>query len=195
MYYYRQTIILFGIVIPLIVAAAVVGVGSMIKSKMTDLYVTKEGNFKTYEQSRIAALEIEAKVGRDRHHLDRWNSLLSQETASSITSNLREISDGPTSKEIQQTSFERPSTTGGFGSVSAHGSSEIRMAFRGTFRTLQSTFLKLETRMPQLQLHELRMEPNPTSPSLVNLQVTYTAWENRSAGTTSKPTPNHRALH
>jgi hypothetical protein len=52
------------------------------------------------------------------------------------------------------------------------------MAFRGTYRTLQRAFLALETRMPQLQLQELRLEPNATQSSLINLQVTYTAWEN-----------------
>ena len=81
-------------------------------------------------------------------------------------------------KEIQQTAFERPSGSGGFGSASAQNSSQIRIAFRGTFRTLQQAFLQLETRMPQLQLQEFRMDPNSTQSSLLNFQVTYTAWEN-----------------
>jgi hypothetical protein len=52
------------------------------------------------------------------------------------------------------------------------------MAYRGTFRTLQRAFLALETRMPQLQLQEFKIEPNSTQASLLNLQVTYTSWEN-----------------
>ena len=46
---------------------------------------------------------------------------------------------------------------------------------------MQRAFLELESRLPQLQLQELRIEPNPNSqnPSpLLNFQVNYTAWEN-----------------
>jgi len=46
---------------------------------------------------------------------------------------------------------------------------------------MQRAFLELETRMPQLQLQEMRIEPNSNqqNPSpLLNVQVTYTAWEN-----------------
>jgi hypothetical protein len=178
MHFYRQTIILFGIIIPIMIAAAVVGAGSMIKSKMTESFATKEKNFKSYEQGRIAALDIENQVIRERKHLDRWNTQLSEETASAVATNLREISEALPSKEIQQTSFERPANAGGFASASANNSSQIRMAFRGTFRTLQRAFLELETRMPQLQLQEFRMEANTTQSSMLNLQVTYTAWEN-----------------
>jgi hypothetical protein len=178
MHYYRQTIILFGIVAPVLIAAAVVGVGSFAKSKMASSFASKETNFRTYEQGRTAANEIEGRVTRERRHLDRWETQLSEETASACATNLREISESLPPKEIQQTSFERPSGNGGFSAASAQDSSQIRIAFRGTFRTLQRAFLALETRMPQLQLQEFRMEPNSTQPSLLNFQVTYTAWEN-----------------
>lgn len=178
MHFYRQTIILFGVVVPVLIAAAVVGVGSLVKSRMTASFADKERNYKTYEQGRIAALEIEGQVTRERQHLDRWEAQLSEETASAVATNLREISENLPAKEIQQTAFERPSGSGGFGSASAQESSQIRMAFRGTFRTLQRAFLELETRMPHLQLQEFRMDPSSTQSSLLNFQVTYTAWEN-----------------
>ncbi len=178
MHLYRQTITLFGIVLPVLAAAALVGIGFMMKSKMTASFENKQRNYKTYEQSRLAGLEIEAQVTRQRQHIDRWNTQLSQETASAVTTNLREISEHLPSKEIQQTAFERPSANGGFGSTSAQHSSQIRIAFRGTFRTMQRAFLELETRMPQLQLQELRIDPSSSQSSLLNYQVTYTAWEN-----------------
>jgi len=179
MHFYRQPIILFGIVVPILIAAAVIGVGSLLKSKMTASFETKQRDYQTYEQSRIAAMEIETQVIRQREHLERWNKQLSEETASAVATTLREISEKLPPKEIQQTAFERPSgNKSGFGSVSAQDSSQIRIAFRGTFRTLQQAFLALETRMPNLQLQELRIDPNNTQSSLLNFQVTYTAWEN-----------------
>lgn len=178
MHLYRQPIILFGIVLPVVCAAAVVAVGSMVKSRMTASFQTKQATYKTYEQGRLAGLEVEAQVSRQRQHMDRWNSQLSQETASSVATCLREICEKLPSKEIQQTAFERPSSKAGFGSAAAQNSSQIRIAFRGTYRTLQRAFLELETRMPQLQLQDLKIDPISTHPAFVNFQVTYTAWEN-----------------
>jgi hypothetical protein len=178
MHLYRQPIILFGIVIPVLVAAAFGGGGFLLKSKMISSFDNKQKTYKTYEQSRIAGLDIETQVGRQRPHIERWNTQLSQETASAVTTHLRKISEHLPAKEIQQTAFERPGGTGGFGSVSAQKSSQLRIAFRGTYRTLQRAFLELETLMPQLQLQEFRMDPISNQSSQLNFQVTYTAWEN-----------------
>lgn len=175
---YRQTIILFGIVVPVLISAAVIGVGFMVKSKMTASFENKEKNYKLYQQSNMAVRQIEAQVTREREHLNRWNEQLSQETASAISTNLRAIMEKLPTKEIQLTASERSSSAGGFGSASAQNSSQIRIALRGTYRTLQRAFLELETRMPQLQLQELKMDPSSNQSTLMNLQVTYTAWEN-----------------
>lgn len=178
MYLYRQPIILFRIVVPTFATAVLIGICSMLKSNMVASSEIKQKSYKDYELGRLAALEIEAQVVRQRQHLDRWKTQLSQETASAVTTNLREISEHLPTKEIQQTAFERPSTSGGFGTISAQNSSQIRIAFRGTYRTMQRAFLELETRMPQLQLQDLKIDPSTTQSALLNFQVTYTAWEN-----------------
>ena len=178
MHLYRQTIVLFGLILPVMIAAALGGAGYLLQSNMAASFENKEKTFKTYEQSRLAGIEVETQVTRQRGHLGRWNEQLAMETASTVATHLRKISEHLPNKEIQQTSFERPGTSSGFGSASAQKSSQLRIAFRGTFRTLQRAFLELETRMPQLQLQELRINPvSPQSP-LLNFQVTYTAWEN-----------------
>ena len=178
MHLYRQPIILFGAVLPILATAALIGIFSMIKSNMVASAEIKQKSYKASQAGKLAGLAIEAQVGRQRHHLDRWKSQLSQETASAVTTNLREISEQLPAKEIQQTAFERPSGSGGFGTISAQNSSQIRIAFRGTYRTMQRAFLALETRMPQLQLQDLKIDPSNTQSSLLNFQVTYNAWEN-----------------
>ena len=42
---------------------------------------------------------------------------------------------------------------------------------------MQKAFIELETRMPQLQLQDLKIDPSSSSTSTLNFQVTYTAWE------------------
>ncbi len=178
MHLYRQPIVLFGIVAPVAISAALVGLGFMLKSKMVDSFDNKLKSYKTYEISRMAGLQIEAQVSRERLNVERWNTQLGQETASEVTTNLREISEHLPPKEIQQTAFERPNGKGAFGGAVAQNSSQVRIAFRGTFRTMQRAFLELESRMPKLQLQDLKIDPSSSSSSLLNFQVTYSAWEN-----------------
>ena len=179
MHLYRQSIIIFGIVLPVVLAAAVIGGGFLVKSNMVESFENKQKTYVTYEQGRISGLDIETKVKLQRDNLKRWNDQLSQETASAAATCLHKIYEHLPSKEIQQTAFERPpSAAGGFGSVAAQRSSQLRIAFRGTYRTMQRVFLELETRMPQFQLQELQISPNTSQSTLLNFQVTYTAWEN-----------------
>jgi len=179
MHIYRQSIIIFGIVLPVVLAAAIIGGGFLVKSNMLESFENKRKTYASSEQGRLSVLDIEKKVKLQRDHLDRWSEQLSQETASAAATNLRKIYEHLPSKEIQQTAFERPpSAGGGFGAVAAQKSSQLRIAFRGTFRTVQRVFLELETRMPRLQLQELQISPNTSQSTLLNFQVIYTAWEN-----------------
>lgn len=177
MHFYRRTITLFGIVMPVTAAAVLIGGAFYLKTEISKSYQAKKTNYKTYDIGRLEAVAIEGDVTRQRKHLDRWNSQLSQETASTVTTNLREISEKLPSKEIQLSAFD-PSSRGGIGQVASQESTQIRIALRGTYRTMQRALLELETRMPQLQLQELRMDASTSQSSLINFQVTYTAWEN-----------------
>ena len=178
MNFYRQSIVLFGMILPAIFALAVVGVGYFMKNKMAESYEVKKKNYRTHHQARAESAEVEKKVLVQRPHLERWQEQLAKETASEIGINLREITAALPNKEIQQTSFDPSSSSGGFGSSSAQNASQVRIGFRGTYRTLQKAFVELETRMPQLQLESLSLQPVATSGFLLTLQVTYTAWQN-----------------
>jgi hypothetical protein len=175
--FYRQSIVLFGFVLPFVVCAAVVGGGFAIKAKASASFLEKQALYKNAETNRIGALGLEAQVSKKRPHVERWTSQLQKETASSISSHLKEIGDMLPAKEYQRTSVEYPTGSTGFASASAQNSSQVKLAFRGTFRSVQQAFIELETRMPQLQLQELKIDPSSSSASTLNFQVTYTAWE------------------
>lgn len=175
---YRQPIILFGIVIPIVAAAAVVGLGVMAKSRMEASYANKETTYRAYQASKLAGLEIETQVSRQQQHVKRWIDQLDEEPASTVTTHLREIAEHLPKKEFQQTAFDPSNSKGGFGTGTSQKSSQLRIAFRGSFRTMQRAFLELETRMPQLQLQDLKIDPSSGQSALLNFQVTYTAWEN-----------------
>lgn len=175
--FYRQSIVLFGFVAPLAVCAAVVFGGQAFKSRAEASFKQKQTLYKTAEMNRVGALGIEAQVTKKRPHFQRWMDQIGKETANTITSHLKEISSKLPPKEFQQTAFEQPNVKSGFGSASAQDSAQVKLAFRGTFRSVQQAFVELETRMPQLQLQDLKIDPSGTSNSTLNFQVTYTAWE------------------
>ena len=174
---YKQSIIIFGIVLPLLGLAVVIGGLYFLKMEMSASYATKTQQYKIYSQSMTGVMEIENKIARQRPHLARWKSELGAETTSAVRTHLKAISEHLPSKEFQETAFDPLSGNSGFGSASAQKSSQLRLGFRGTFRTVQQALLELETRMPQLLLQEIKIDPSSQS-NLLNFQVTYTAWEN-----------------
>jgi hypothetical protein len=178
MKFYQQTVILFGLVLPLLIAGAVFGVCFVIRGNVTDSLDKKLEQYAQLQQSRRAAQEMELAISGERENLERWKKQMSQETASTVTATLRAIEERIPDREFTQTSFERPTASAGFGTASAQKSSQIRLSFRGTYRSVQRAFLELETRMPQLQLQEFRISPNANQPSMHNITVSYTAWEN-----------------
>lgn len=174
---YKQSIIFFGIIVPMLVVAAIIGGCFFLKNYITKSFDVKTSQYQVYTQSRNATMQIESKVTKQREHLTRWKADLSSETTSALRTNLKLISDKLPSKEFQETAFDPISTKGGFGSASTQKSSQVKLSFRGTFRTVQKALAELEARMPQLQLQQLRIEPGLQG-SLLNFQVDYTAWEN-----------------
>jgi hypothetical protein len=175
--YYRQPIVLFGFVVPLVICVAVIGGGSFLKSKAAASYTEKQFLFKNSENDRLGAQGIEAQISQKRPFVEQWVSQLEKETANSITSHLKQIGDTLPPKEFQQTAVEYPAGNSGFASASAQKSSQVRLAFRGTFRSVQLALAELESRMPQLQLQDFKIDPSASSSSTLNFQVTYTAWE------------------
>jgi len=176
MHLYRQSIALFGFVAPALIAAVVIGGVLFARSSVNRSFQQKIGAYEGYESNKIAALGLEAAISQKRDDMSRWVELVSEETASVVTSHLREIEEDLPSKEFQKTGQEHPAQKGSFGNASAQDSAQVRLAFRATFRSMQRALLELESRMPQLQLQEMRIDPSQSSNNL-NVQVTYTAWE------------------
>lgn len=173
---YRPPIIVFGMIIPLLFIGSIVAAAAFGRARVKESFAEKSSAYRTNSVTAQAAQEVEKAVTAKLPHLERWQASLSEETASIVNSNLREVYATLPGKEIQQTAFE-PGPASTFGNASKQKSSQVRIALRGTFRTLQRAFLDLESRLPQLQLEELRMEPVSPTSSQINCQVNFTIWE------------------
>jgi hypothetical protein len=175
---YRQSILLFGLILPLAIAVTLVLACYLLKSNLEDSYRNNIAGYKSSDEVRRTSLTIEGKVIRQRPDMERWNALLSQETGNNVRSQLDAIISQLPPKEIQVTSFLPSSVKAGIGGVSAQKSSQLQFTLRGTFHTIQRAFLELETRLPQLQLGEQKFDLTSNSSSLLTVTATYTVWEN-----------------
>jgi hypothetical protein len=175
---YRKPIILFGIAIPVVFAILIVVISFQAKIKVAATYETRVQEYKNYQISKMSALEIEAQIVRQREVFEQWMKVIEQDPFTLVNSNMKTIAGKLPSKEFQQPLPERMTNKLGFGTVSAQTSEALRFNLKGTFRTTQKALVELETRMPNLQLQDLRIDPNNSgSSSFINVQLTYTAWE------------------
>jgi hypothetical protein len=175
---YKKPIILFGIAVPTVIAILIVVTCFQAKIKVATSYETKVQEYKNYQISRMKALEIETQIAKQRKAYEQWLKVLEQDPVTLLNANMKILAGKLPSKEFQQPLTERMTNKIGFGTVSAQNSEALRFNFKGTFRTTQKALMELETRMPNLQLQELRIDPNTAgSSSIINIQLTYTAWE------------------
>jgi hypothetical protein len=178
MKFYRQSILLFGLVIPLLVAVVLIAGSYVFKSNVETSFKKNVTGYNSSEKDREECLLIESKILPERPAIERCEKLLNQKAASSVLPQLREIMTAVGKSELQETNSTVTSGKAGFGAVAEQNSSQIQVKFRGTFQAMQRVLLKLETKFPQLQLNDLKIDPNTSQSSLLNFQVNYTAWEN-----------------
>jgi hypothetical protein len=175
---YKKPIILFGIVTPMVFSLILLGICSQLKRKVSVVYDVRAQQYKSFQVSKLTSAQIEQEVKSQRDLYNQWQALLEQDSLSVLNENMKILAGKLPSKEFQQPIPEKLSNKLGFGQASAQKSNAIKFNLKGTYRTTQKALLELETRMPNLQLQDLRIDPNPNSnSSLLSVQVTYTAWE------------------
>ncbi|NJM39206.1 MAG: hypothetical protein HC845_15890 [Akkermansiaceae bacterium] len=186
---YRQSIILFGFVIPLLLIAAIVGGAFYFYSSVEATHKSKVAAFNSSETKRKTADNLEKQSTQERVKLQQWtseNGVVKSEALLALRSNLKDIEKNLPPAEFKVANFEQLANKAGFGAASAQNSSQLSLTLRGTFRAVQLALLDLETKMPQLQLQDLKITP-PASTTAgsgqtsqtgsLNFQATYTAWE------------------
>lgn len=172
--YYKQSVLLLGGVLPLVLVVALLGVVFHYRGKLEETYKQRKNNYAKVLQKEEERKALEEKVNSQRPHLERWDSLLNTPSSTYANELIGAAQKRYKGKEFALTSFRQSGNGGSIGVASKQDSVKLDLAFRGTFSALQNTFLELETKMPQLQLDELSLAPNG---NVLNAKVIYSAWE------------------
>lgn len=174
--HYKDPIIVFGLVVPVFLVVATLGLGVHFRGKLETTYEARKKHhqaFKTVEKERRM---LERKVQSQAPHMHRWMSLFEQPAATSVNTFFRDFQKDYDATHFQQTAFRPTTVAGGIGGASQQPSIQLHFAFRGTYRALQTAFLELETKMPQLQLDSIKLS-RAANQNVLNAAVVYTTWQ------------------
>lgn len=175
--YYKQPVVILGVALPLLGLVLILAVSAGYRSKLEKTYEFRKGEHVKLQTLTKQRERLEEQIGRQQPYMSRWMSLFDKPADSAITSLLNDVQTQYASTELDLTSFNRSSASGGIGGASKQSAVQLKLAFRGTYRGLQNAFLEVETRMPHLQLDLLKLKKE-SNQNMLNADLTYTAWQN-----------------
>lgn len=174
--FYKQPVIIFGVVAPLVVLFGILGAVLNYRSGIESTYQVRKEQHAQDQKVRREREALGIKIREQNPHMTRWMALFDKAVGTSVNSLVGDVQKRYKGDEFQKTSFQRLMSPGGIGAASKQPAMQLKLTFRGTYRGLQNAFLELETQMPHLQLDifKLKQEVNR---NLLSADITYTAWQ------------------
>lgn len=132
----------------------------------------------TAEQARQLTLELEsarAKLCGRKERMAVWEQCLHGEVMQQMSRVLQEIMEAYREDELKQIALGRPSRRSSLAGSTEHSHSRLEVVFEGGYGPMQEVLAQLESRMPNLVLEELSVEPNKNATSL-SFRVVFTCW-------------------
>lgn len=173
--YYKDSIIFFGIVIPGLIALLLCGGAWYAKSTVGDSLLRKSQVLASQKQTQTEIAQLEKTIAPQREFAQSWDNLVGIDLPTALNEELLDISQRIPAREFTLVSTNRVNSKTGLASVAKTNNTQAQFAFRGTYRGIQKGFLVLETRFPQLQVNDLKIDVNRQNNNL-NVQASYGAW-------------------
>lgn len=175
--HYKDPVIIFGMVAPVLLIVITFGLGVHFRGKFEKTYEARKDRFDSFKVVEVQREALQKKINSQEPHLNRWMALFEKSTTTAVSSFFSGFQKKYGGQEFQLTSISPSSTVGGIGGVSEQPSIQLQLGFRGTFRALQTAFLELETRMPQLQMDSFKISVDQPNRKVLNMNLVYTAWQ------------------
>ena len=174
--HFKQPVFVFGVFAPLLLVVVLLVAGMHFRGRLEETYKERQKHHGQYKMVQAEREGLEREISSQKPHMTRWMALYDKPTTSRINSFLTSFQKRFDSREFKQKAFNRTSSAGVIGGGSRQASIHVQLAFRGTYRALQTAFLELETRMPNLQLDGIRLTANQDH-QVLEADVNYTAWQ------------------
>lgn len=175
---YKNGILLFGAVAPLVIILVVFGVLASQKLRIAKEYKKREAVTVANQRNEQTAIGVKAQLATYKDRKTQWNTLLKRSDVGSVTGLLKEISSGYRGGEkFRQNDFKFVNRETGIGAASKQPSVTYNISLSGTFQAIQESLLSLESKMPNLSLNSIELSPQPEG-QLLQAELSYSAWIN-----------------
>lgn len=172
---FKKAVAVFGLVLPVLLIVALIVAVIVGKGRVTKTYKTRQA---AYQQSQMQQKQLQLlrqKVAQEKEVLESWEALLAKESRRSFTQHWKEVGQSFKSREFQLELPTWQNQSSGLGQGHSQPASQVSMNFDATFRAMQIALLKMETRLPQMQLDSISMKLGQDGQTL-NFQTQFTVW-------------------
>ncbi len=173
--YYKNAIIVFGIVVPLLCIVILGGISLFIASAVKKEHVLKSQVFKTAKQEELKMDKMQGDVAKNDQYLKNWRENINNETRGSFLAHWKEAENKFSGKDFSRSPANWINYSEGLGKGISQPASQVEMKFTGTYRAMQLALMEIETKLPQLQLDNFAMTPDYDAGKL-NFSTTFTVW-------------------
>jgi hypothetical protein len=130
------------------------------------------------QEARRLESEIDAaraKLKGRKECMEVWEQCLHGEVAQNVNRVLQEVMEPYRENELKQIALGRPSSKSALAGGTENSYSRFEVVFEGSYGPMQEVLVQLETRMPNLVLEELLVEPAKSAKSL-SFRAIFTCW-------------------
>ena len=173
--YYKQSVTVFGIAIPLGLMVLMGGIAMYMASSTSAEYKKKKV---AYDQAQTAMKEtvaLQGQLQKSSEYLESWDKMMKTETRGSFLEHWKVAEKKFTGKELTKTSHNWTNYSDGMGKGINQPASQVKMSFSATYRAMQLAMMEMETKLPQMQLDSMTMTPSSNGESL-NFETKFTVW-------------------
>lgn len=173
--YYKQSVAVFGVGVPMLLMAAIAGVSLYKTSSVNKEHLVKK---REYDKSQVAmrqSMELLGQVNKNKKLLSEWDRMLNTETRGTFLEHWKDAEKKFSGKELTKSSHNWVNYSEGLGKVVSQPASQVNMTFVATYRAMQTALMEIESTLPNMQLDSLTMTPASSGKS-IDFKTTFTVW-------------------
>ncbi len=173
--YYKKSVAVFGMAIPMLLMAVIAGVGLYMSSVVTADYKVKKKAYDLAQKTLMETMELQGKVNENASYLAAWDHLMATETRGSFLEHWKTAEKKFSGKELTKSSHNWTNYSEGIGRGVSQPASQVNMSFTATFRAMQLSLMEMESKLPNMQLDSIKMTAD-NSGNAINFNTTFTVW-------------------
>ncbi len=173
--YYKKSVALFGMGIPLLLMAVIGGVALSMSSSVGADYKKKKKAYDMAQKTLRETMQLQGKVNENAGFLKAWDHLMATETRGSFLEHWKTAEKKFSGKELTKSSHNWINYSEGIGRGVSQPASQVNMSFTATFRAMQLSLMEMESKLPNMQLDSIKMTAD-NSGKAIKFNTTFTVW-------------------